>query len=342
MFSYLLQKSDPSILEKEETVNEINEKLELLQKNLSETGARTVLSALALSLTFPPQFLEPNKELYVKAAKSFISFGNAQLYLNLINSIPPQYVRKNYEFYLPIIRELITNYNSFNKRMNGSDINTVITKFSSFNTRNPTIYNYILYDIGRVFNNLRSDELVNVVNAFSKVHIKQTDLFDKILVKVGNNPGNFARNFRNLVQSLYAVGFNSQQAKITIPEVFNKLRISHSATVLFYLSYIPILNLENEAEIIETLIPKVTGNPNFPKRTGVLLYEYLRVAYRNKPELAEVVKPIISDFDSTYRSTFEHSNSLLKARNLVRKFFHRKRRTNVPFIDRRVLKGYES
>jgi len=317
VFAYIVQRSPASDLEKPEIKAEINNKLEALQKNLSETGARTVLTSLAHILAFPPEFLEPNRELYVKSIKSFLNFGNSHLYMNIIHSLYPNYVRNSYDFYVPIIRELITNYNNFNKRLNPSELVNILTKFSECNTRNPTIYNHILSDIGRLFNALKNDELSDVVVAFTKIRIKQTDLFDKILSKIVSYPTNFATNIKFIFSSFFKVGFNSPQAKASIAEIYKKSGKS-SATALAFANYISILNIENEAELFEEVLANLT--PEFSQRYKHDLFnleEYLRIVHKDKPHFAETVKNLIPEYEELKAKISTESKTLSKAKKLI-------------------------
>lgn len=317
-YTYILQNSSQAILEEDETINEINQKLDVLQKKFSEAGGKAMLTTLATILAYPPQFLEPNKDLYVKSLKSYINYATPNLYLNLINSIPQSYTRTRYDFYLPFLRELIINYHNFNLKFPPTDTIKILKKFAELKTRNPTIYNHILADIGRVFNSFRVEDLVEITKAFASVNIKQNDLFDKILAKIGSNPYNFSTYGNTLITSLFRVGFNSAQAKATFSDLLTKLTPKKASIKLALANYIPILDLPNEAEHLEKLLADLPENSGrFSLKALCLLHEYLRVQYKNKPELAAAVKKLIPGFEEIRQHTFKESNAVKKSREII-------------------------
>jgi len=106
------------------------------------------LIGLSASLSFPKEFLEKDREFYIKTLKEFTSKGTVFLYQNLIFSLQIVYVKKNYDFYYPFIKELINSYPLFNKRLVFGDVIRILVHFTKFNCKHPMIYNYILADIG--------------------------------------------------------------------------------------------------------------------------------------------------------------------------------------------------
>jgi hypothetical protein len=319
IYAYILSRSPRATREGEEAAADVNKKLETLHQGLNETGARTVLVTLASILSFPPEYLEANKDLYVKSIKSFLNFGNQPLYSNILNAIKPSYVQHHYDFYAPIIRELIVNYNNFNRRMSPPEIVRTLKQFAEFNTRNPTIYNHILADIGRIFNGLKNDELADVVSSFARIKVKQTDLFDKILSKIANHPHSFSGSIKEICSGFYRVGFNSPQAKACIGDIIEKISNPSNALEIAY--YLSILNVENEAELFEKLLTQLKAdklNKKFSKNGLVALEEYLRIVHKNKPQLAEAVRNILPEFEevkSEALKKYEASSS--KAKKII-------------------------
>jgi hypothetical protein len=313
VLAYILNRTPRSQKEGDEIRADVNKKLETLHQGLNETGARTVLVTLASILSFPPEFLESNKDLYIKSIKSFLNFGNQSLYSNILNAIRPAYAQRNYDFYAPIIRELIVNYNNFNRRMSPPEIVRTLSQFSEFNTKNPTIYNHILADIGRIFNTLRNDELAEVVASFARIRVKQTDLFDKILSKIANHPHSFTGSVKEIAGGFYRVGFNSPQAKAVIAEIIDK--ISNPANVLELAYYLSILNVENEAQLFEKLLSQVNAekllkNKRISKNALLGLEEYLRIVHKDKPELAETVRKVLPDFEQDKADSLKKTQAI--------------------------------
>jgi hypothetical protein len=112
-------------------------------------------------------FLEKERDFYLKNLKDFISKGTVFLYTNIIFSLVPIYVRKNYDFYYPFIKEIINAYPTFNKRLMFSDIIRILIHFTKLNCKNPQIYNYILADIGLHFKSMHAEDRIKIMGAFS-------------------------------------------------------------------------------------------------------------------------------------------------------------------------------
>lgn len=210
LLAYILRKTPISDYSKDDIVAEVNDKLEVLHKSLNDTNARHVLSTLSLILAFPPQFLSGQKDLYVKALKEFTSFGNHQTYLGIILSLPADKVRNNFEFYNHILKELINNYTNYNKRLSPSDIIKILKKFSDCNSRSSTMYNYILADLGRVFNFLKPEDHAEIVTSFSRIGIKQSDLFDKIVAKIVAHLNQYYNSLPQIFAAFFKIGYDTQ------------------------------------------------------------------------------------------------------------------------------------
>jgi len=79
----------------------------------------------------------------------------------------------------------------------------------------------------------------------------------------------------------------------------------------------------------------------FPKRTLVLVAEYLRLAYKDKPQYHETIKKLFTNYEDVYKSTFVEPRGLVRARKVVCVFLI------IPFfdyflLDHRLLEGHES
>jgi hypothetical protein len=81
------------------------------------------------------------------------------------------------------------------------------------------------------------------------------------------------------------------------------------------------LDLPNEAEFLEKLLAELPENPGrFSLKALCLLHEYLRIQYKNKPELAGAIKKLIPNYEEIHQHTFKVSNGLRKSREVVRYF----------------------
>lgn len=79
------------------------------------------------------------------------------MYIKLIGALSPRYVNKHYDLYFPFIKEIINAYPKYRKRMTNNEITEILGKFVSLNCKYPSIYNYILEDIGLHFNYLTAE-----------------------------------------------------------------------------------------------------------------------------------------------------------------------------------------
>ena len=312
--SYILQRSSPQELDKK-LVDEAHEILELLQRQLTESNARTVLTSLAAILAFPPQFWKGKREYLTKVMKEFIGIGNPPLYMDLLNALPSRFVKSEPDQYLPFLKEITNNYSQFKKKLSTSEIVTVLERMTDFNYKNVAIYNLLLADIAKFFNGFRKEEYFDMISAFTKISIKQGDLFDKILTKVESQPKSFSNNMKFILLNLLKVGHNSQQAKTIIPNIFAKYNPTRTHDILPFICYLPVLQLNPEEEIalfakyINALEPKEI---HFSVPPLINLYDFLRFTYKDKPYLAEKIKSLVSNFEKEYKDF--HSDSETKAR----------------------------
>jgi len=321
--SYILQRLPPKDELYKTLTEEAQEKIDLLQKQLTETNSRTVLTSLAAILAFPPQFWKNKREYLTKVMKEFIGIGNAQLYIELLNALPSRSVKFEQDLYIPFLKEFTSNYSHFKKKFSTSDIVTILERMTDFNYKNIVIYNLLLGDIGKHFGFFRREEYFDMITAFTKIGIKQGDLFDKILAKVDSQPKGYSNNLRYILLNLFKVGHNSQQAKAIIPRLFTKRSPTKTQEILPFLVYLPVLELHPKEEL--ALFEKYTNllepkEIHFQLSPFMNLYDYLRFAYKDRPELAEKLKSIFPDFDNEYKNAQSTSDSKLKIKKLVKKY----------------------
>lgn len=93
----------------------------------------------------------------MKTTKEHINSTNDKTYIKLVSSLSPRYVNKHYDLYFPFIKEIINAYPKYRKKMTTNEITDILGKFVSLNCKYPSIYNYILEDIGIHFNYLNPE-----------------------------------------------------------------------------------------------------------------------------------------------------------------------------------------
>lgn len=235
--------------EQEALVEEAKLMIEDLEGKLQDVDAKLVLNSLAQLLSFPHELISHNKDLYLTAMKDQLSFGNSNLYMEIINSIPESEMHKNRSFYVPFIRELSDYYANFSRRLRVVEICGCLEKFTKFKLPRSHVYNSILGDIARNFNVMRNEDFVKVTASFARMNLKQTDLFDKILTKVSQNFGAFMPFWVSLVINLFRVNYDSNLYKEKINEWVDYNRVG-APIQLFLVRTILAMEPENEEELL--------------------------------------------------------------------------------------------
>ena len=318
LYTHLLRNCTPEELEKEEIIKEVNEKLALLKKKLLEPNAKTVLNSLATILSFPTTFLLADKDLYHKSLKDYIGFGNHHHYLKIIYSLQLKNIRGYYDFYNPLLKEIINNYNSYNRKFIPSDIVDLLVKFSQLNIKNFPLYHYILADVAKSFNTSRNEDKIEIIRSLAFIGIKQTDLFEKMIEKVTKSPHLFYYSVSDLLDSLFKVGFENEDFKDNYFEFVEKFRITSFKTIQSFLLYLPILKLSfgQEKEFIEKYLPKYIEF-KIIKNINIQFYEFLKYAHKDTPEFAQQIASVIPDLPSLIQASRVESSFVIKNKVLV-------------------------
>jgi hypothetical protein len=280
--------------------------IEDLEGKLQDVDAKIVLNSLAQLLSFPHDLIVHNKDLYLTAMKDQLSFGNTNLFMEIINSIPDPEVTKNRYFYVPFIRELSDYYANFSRRLRVTEICTCLDKFTRYKLPRSHVYNSILGDIARNFNVMRNEDFVKVTSSFARMNLKQTDLFDKILLKVSQNFGAFIPFWTSLVLNLFRVNYDSNLYKEKITGWCDYNRVS-PAILIFMARTILAIEPENEEELLTKIFTnlaakdltevKLTSNMENLDVSMMKAYHILARQYPDKG-WAEVIKASMTDFET--------------------------------------------
>ena len=280
--------------------------IEDLEGKLQDVDAKIVLNSLAQLLSFPHDLIVHNKDMYLTAMKDQLSFGNSNLFMEIINSIPDPEVTNNRYFYVPFIRELSDYYANFSRRLRVVEICTCLDKFTRFKLPRSHVYNSILGDIARNFNVMRNEDFVKVTTSFARMNLKQTDLFDKILLKVSQNFGAFIPFWTSLVLNLFRVNYDSNLYKEKITGWAEYNRVS-PAILIFLARTILAIEPENEEELLTKIFKnlaekdltevKLTSNM---ENLDVSMMKAYHILARQYPDRgwAEVIKAQMTDFET--------------------------------------------
>lgn len=307
-----LVKKNPKAVTEPAIEKELKELFSKIEGKLHDANVKTVLPALATLLSFPPTYVAENKDTLLKAFKEYIGFGNSQDYLRIIDSFSWEFVRTNYNAYSQFFKEITKSYTHFNKRFSISDILAILEKFSSIGYRNLSLYNLIIADLGANFNYLRSDEQARILQAFSKVSLRHDELFDKIFQRVFHAPYNYRENLRSIFDAGFRVGFDSALVKDEVAKFVELSKTERLDTTLALIQYLPILELKNEKELLDTLFSRVKGDGKVGDFG--LLQTFFKTVYPDKPEYYETVKKF------SYEPEFKPRN-VERASALVSKYF---------------------
>lgn len=103
-----------------------------------------------------------------------------------------------------------------------------------------------------------------------------------------------------MLNSLFKIGFDAQQSVPTILNIVNHIKRSGNIEEAYcFLKYLPVLDLENEAEIVDEwfqVLPSEVCKDayKFAHRGEIsLISEYYAAKYPSKPEYAEKIRNLL-------------------------------------------------
>lgn len=289
-------------LENEELMEEAKQKIEEYEYKLTNIDSKVVLNSLAFLMAQDMVLIKDNFESYLNTLKEHLSFGNAVIYMELVDALPIDKIKKNVDIYVPFIRELADYYSNFSKRLKTLEILRCLEKFSKIRFTRPSLYNAILNDVGRNFNNFRMEDHSRVLGGFTKLGLKQTDLFDKITLKISNNFDNSIPFLGKLVSDFFRVNYDSNLYREHITDLCRRARFSIFNSLVLVRTVIS-LEMENEAEILEKLFEGIDIERGFKTQNYLLneslytVHLILKNEYPDK-DWAEKIKQSMKDYDS--------------------------------------------
>jgi len=288
-----------------------------LEKIISTGENKKILEALSILFRYPPSVIQAGRDNYVKSLHESLRSNLSLSYKDIVVSIPPEYVRANQEFYAPILNEIVKNYSTCSSKLWPGEILLILDSFAKLNVTNTQIYNKILSDIGRHFHSFRDEQYISIMEAFARASINQSDLFEQSLLKLQSSSLLHGQAFLSAIMSCFNVGHASKTAKTLIPEVYKATHLQKPSKLFPFAIYFPILNLENEAELMKSIIPKLKNAKFITQSVAMVLYDYLRINYKDQPELAQTVREIIYNFDQVKKNINQDSLSKTQSKDLV-------------------------
>jgi len=136
LFTYYLLKSQ----EKEsypEMEQIAKERIEVLEAKLQDVDGKTVISTIAKLLSYPNSLLNHNRQFYLTSLKDQQSFGNSNLLMELLDSIPDKEFFANRKWYIIFVNEFSTLYINFSRRLNIEEICRCLDKFTKYSYVKP-------------------------------------------------------------------------------------------------------------------------------------------------------------------------------------------------------------
>lgn len=257
----------PGALEDPVLCAEVNEKIQDYESKLQNIDSKIVLHSLAYLLAQDISFTRDNLDTYLTTLKDHLSFGNANIYMELVDALPARAIQKNVRLYLPFIREMAEYYSNFSKRMKNQEILRCLEKFADIRFTKPALYNSLLTDLGRNFNNYRIEDFARIFSAFAKLGLKQTDLFDKITLRLKRSYENSAPFMARIISDLFKVNYDSNLYREHVSELTMKLKFSTFQSLVWIRTVIS-LELENESEILEKLFGEIDLEKGFQARNN--------------------------------------------------------------------------
>eukprot|EP00331_Platyophrya_macrostoma_P014791 CAMPEP_0176466898 /NCGR_PEP_ID=MMETSP0127-20121128/38162_1 /TAXON_ID=938130 /ORGANISM="Platyophrya macrostoma, Strain WH" /LENGTH=1169 /DNA_ID=CAMNT_0017860145 /DNA_START=43 /DNA_END=3552 /DNA_ORIENTATION=+ len=312
-----LVRKNPKAATEEAIQRDLKEVFSTLESKLQEGNGKAALPALASLLSFPSEYVSENKDTLFKALKEYIGFGNSQDYLRIVNAFSWEFVKNNFSLYSQFFRELSKNYSLFNKRFQSTDVLSILEKFSSLGYRNISIYNSIIADLGSGFNYLRPDEQARALLAFARVGIRHEEIFERILLKMFNSSQNYRENMRTILDSAFRVGLDTQNVKDAITKFVENSKGERQDNTAALIQYLAILELGNEKEIFENLIPRLKSENKLGYFGPILTF--LKAVYPDKPEYLEAFKRISNEGEEKIKNVSKATASIadyLKAMNV--------------------------
>ena len=282
--------SDPNAATEKEIQQELKQLFSSQQAKLKESDQRSKPNVLATLLTFPPQLISENKDNLLKALTETLTAVNSSQYVALVQSIPIKNARPYFSLYSVFLRELSKNYPRFGKRLRNGEIILILEKFSSLYYGNIPLYNAILADLLANFEPLHPEDCTRIIHACSIIGITHEDLLDKIFDRLFTYPLAYRDVMKQILGAAFKIGFVNQNIRNNLLKFIEANKSERQENLVALIQYLPILELENERELLEALFSRIITD----SKRGYFknLTQYFKAVYPDKPEYAEAIEKI--------------------------------------------------
>lgn len=197
----------------------IDETLVSMDKQMEDADSRKALKIVCDYLLLPTSEIERHSSRILSFLKDHIEHASQASYIEALRSLPSRRINKNFDIYFPFMKEFASYYHQIANSIKPWMLVEVIEIFASCGMTSPYFYNQVLGSLGRVFKQLKVQELLSIVNSFSRLGFKQTDLLDNIVDELleSENITRLSRgDLESLIRSLYRVGYDSPAIKSKI------------------------------------------------------------------------------------------------------------------------------
>lgn len=293
----------------ESTLQMLQSQYQTVKEKMSSPNVRVIISNLSILLSFPSIIIKQDQQFLLKTLSDYVLQGTPHHYLDLLRGLTLTNFHKERIVLNPFLKELTHNFASFGQRMAVPEILESLRLFSKAGIKNTTVFNFIIENIGKYFASLKNEELSSILRDFSSLNLKQVDLFDKILEKLTEKSRTFF-NPQNilLINSLYKVGYDSNYAKSLFLKNYQDLRSNNGQFYSSLLSYVGILSLPEEIEILNNITQKLKNSISSLKNKENLRFlstknlrvalTFLKFVHKKNPELLSEILSALEAADS--------------------------------------------
>lgn len=229
--------SNKASAEQKELATKIADKyVEKLDKESQEIESRNAIRLVSEYLQLPISYLQEKHDKKVfSLLKDNIEQTSIRTYLETLNTFPKRIAKTNFEFYFPFLKELASHYPNIGKSLRAFQLIEIMDFFSSSNLRSPALYNAILEDIFKVFNQLRTNDLVTLIESLGKLQFKQLDVLDRALAQIKDEGlQKLSRTeLEILLKSFFRLGYDTQLVKESLGEILKLRQMTPNCKFLF-------------------------------------------------------------------------------------------------------------
>jgi len=110
---------------------------------------------------------------------------------------------------------------------------------------------------------MQPEERIRTLESFSNIKIKQSDFLLKNLEKISANLNHYKFYYTQIFNSLFKLGFDDKEAIPHIMKYHKEIAEGDYLDIISFLKYFPVLEAENEAEVLEETFKMLVFDEKF-------------------------------------------------------------------------------